>query len=155
MRVLYIAPSILPSRAANAVHVVMQCDALSREAGCQVTLLAQRSIRDAAALPRALESAFGTDLARVELRTVHGRTPRMASLRIAALLLPLISRLPDFEVVLSRNLYASWLLAIILKRPLLFETHQLETGFRKRMQRAIMRSARVTTIDERIGNTKA
>ncbi|MCB1959398.1 MAG: glycosyltransferase family 4 protein [Rhodocyclaceae bacterium] len=143
---LYIAPSILPSRAANAVHVVMQCDALSREAGCQVTLLAQRSIRDAAALPRALESAFGTDLARVELRTVHGRTPRMASLRIAALLLPLISRLPDFEVVLSRNLYASWLLAIILKRPLLFETHQLETGFRKRMQRAIMRSARVTTI---------
>ncbi|MEZ5628488.1 MAG: glycosyltransferase family 4 protein, partial [Rhodocyclaceae bacterium] len=28
----------------------------------------------------------------------------------------------------------------------LFETHQLETGFRKRMQRAIMRSARVTTV---------
>lgn len=143
---LYIAPSILPSRAANAVHVVMQCDALSREAGCQVTLLAQRSIRDAADLPRALEAAFGTALAKVELRTLHGRTPRMASLRIAALLLPLLSRLPDFEIVLSRNLYASWLLAIILKRSLLFETHQLETGFRKRMQRAIMCSTRVTTV---------
>lgn len=124
----------------------MQCDALSREAGCELTLLAQRSIRDASDLPGALEAAFGTSLANVELRTIHGRTSRMASLRIAALLLPLVPRLSRFEIILSRNLYASWLLAVILKRPLLFETHQLETGFRKRMQRAIIRAAHVTTI---------
>lgn len=146
VKFLYVSPSILPSRAANAVHVVMQCEALTQLPQCEVTLLAQRSVRNAAHLPAALSAAFGTSLASLRLKTVSSDTQRMTSLRIAGFMLTLGTELFRFDAILSRNLYASWILAVLLKRPLLFETHQLESGFRKCLQRSTMLQSRVTTI---------
>jgi hypothetical protein len=43
-------------------------------------------------------------------------------------------------------LYAAFYWAVLRRQPLLFETHQLETGFKKWMQRSIMSKAWVTTV---------
>jgi len=48
--------------------------------------------------------------------------------------------------VLSRNLYAAYALAVLARRPMIFETHQLEIGARKAMQRAIITCPWVTTV---------
>lgn len=145
MKLLYVAPSILPSRAANAVHVVMQCQALADQPDCDLVLVAQRSVAEEE-LADALGDAFGTKLERASLQTVFGNSARLSSLRIAVRMLLLGKGLLAFDAILSRNLYASWVLAVVLKRSLLFETHQLESGFRKRMQRSIMSRSWVTTI---------
>ena len=50
------------------------------------------------------------------------------------------------EMVISRNLYYSFFHAIILRKPLVFETHQIEYGFRKGMQKLIMTRSWVKTI---------
>ena len=46
----------------------------------------------------------------------------------------------------SRNLYAAFALAVLQRRALIFETHQLERGPRKALQRAIMTCPWVITV---------
>lgn len=145
MRVHYISPSVLPSRAANAVHVVMQCDALAR-AGTEITLYAKRQDPDEAFLPNLLEKAYGVDASGWRMVTHYSPVSRADNLRIAANALSNIWRGHTPDVVLSRNLYAAYVLAVLQRHPLIFETHQLEYGIRKVMQRAIMSCPWVTTV---------
>lgn len=145
MRFTYISPSVLPSRAANSLHVVLQCDALAR-AGAELTLYARRTMRDKNALTPALAEAYGVDAAGWRVVSYHSRLNRAATLRTAALAVRDIDRRPTPDVVLSRNLYAAFFLAVLKRRPLIFETHQLERGFRLQMQRAIMTRPWVTTV---------
>lgn len=141
----YISPSTLPSRAANSVHVVWQCEALCR-AGAQVNLYAKRSMPDPGELAAALKSAYGVEHRSLQLDTVYSASARGDNLRIARHAVSAIRRSGRESPVLSRNLYAAFALAVLHRRPLLFETHQLEAGFRKWMQFAVMRCPWVTTI---------
>lgn len=141
----YVSPSVLPSRSANSVHVMLQCDGL-RRAGAAVTLYARRSIADEGVLGAAIEQAYGIERGTLGLVTCHARSHRGDSMRIAAMALRRLLALPASTLVLSRNLYASYVLAVLARRPLLFETHQLEIGVRKMLQRQIMRSPRVVTV---------
>ncbi len=145
MRFHYISPSTLPSRAANSVHVVWQCDGLCRS-GAEVTLYAKRATPDARQLVAELRSVYGVDHPALRLDTVYSTSRRGDNLRIAHHAVRKISRAGRSDAILSRNLYAAFMLAVVRKIPLLFETHQLETGFRKGMQRTIMRCPWVTTI---------
>lgn len=141
----YISPSLLPSRSANSVHVMLQCDGLVR-AGTEVSLYAKRTVPDAAELPGALNKAYGVDARRLRLHTYYSRSTRADTLRIAALSAWHVARRPRTEAVLSRNLYAAYVLGVLCRRPMLFETHQLESGPRKRLQRAIMSRPWITTV---------
>lgn len=145
MRFHYISPSTLPSRSANSVHVAWQCDGLSR-AGADVTLFAKRAMQNQVALPEALREAYGVDSSAMRLVTCYSATSRGDNLRIAALALSAMRQGPSPEAILSRNLYAAFVLAVLKKTPLLFETHQLEVGVRKLMQRAVMTRPWVTTV---------
>lgn len=145
MRFTYISPSVLPSRSANSVHVVWQCDALAR-AGAEVTLYARRSVADPNALVPAIESAYGVDAAGWRLVSYHGRINRAETARTAALAVTDMARHPRPDVILSRNLYAAFFLAVLEHRPLIFEMHQTERGFRLEMQRAIMSRPWVATV---------
>ncbi len=145
MRFHYISPSNLPSKAANAVHVMQQCAALAA-VGVEVTLYAKRTMADVLELPVALESAYGIDVRDWRLKTCFSQSKRADTLRIAFLALTSIWRNERPDVVLSRNLYASYMLAVLQRRPLLFETHQLEYGYRALMQRAVMTRPWVTTV---------
>ncbi len=145
MKFTYISPSVLPSRAANSVHVVMQCDALIR-AGADLTLYAKRNIiENDMFLPAILES-YGVDLSKGRVVSYWSRFSRGINIWIAAIALWDLFRKPWPDVILSRNLYASYVIGVIFRRPLLFETHQLEIGIRKFMQRAIMTRQRIITV---------
>jgi len=145
MRVHYISPSTLPSRTANSVHVVWQCDGLVR-AGASVTLYAKRSVEDAAELPQALEAAYGIDARRLTLATFFSRHAKADSLRIAAMAVKHLRLVGSDAVIVSRNLYASFVLGVIQRRPLVFETHQLEQGIRRTLQRALVTRPWVSTV---------
>lgn len=145
MRFHYISPSTLPSRAANSVHVVWQCDGLHR-VGAEVTLYAKRAMHDPGLMTQALEAAYGISSSALHLETVYNPSGGADNFRIAYHAVRQIRRIGRSDAVLSRNLYAAFVLAVLYKIPLLFETHQLETGFRKWMQKLIVRCPLVTTI---------
>ena len=141
----YISPSTLPSRAANSVHVVFQCDGLAR-VGAEVTLYAKRTMPEDLQLETELSSVYGVAHPALHLDTVYSSSRRGNSLRIACHAVPKIRRAGRADAILSRNLYATFSLAVLHRVPLLFETHQLETGIKKWMQRTIMCCPWVTTI---------
>ena len=145
MRFHYISPSTLLSRAANSVHAVWQCNGLCR-AGADVTLYAKRAMPEAQQLSVELRGAYGVEHPALRLETVYSPSRRGDNLRIAVHAVRLIRRAGRSDAILSRNLYAAFALAVLYKRPLLFETHQLETGLRKWMQYKVMRCPWVTTI---------
>jgi len=144
VKFVYISPSVLPSRAANSVHVVMQCDALSR-AGAELTLYACSASTEYEKLLPAIHASYGVDLNQVRIVS-FSKGKRGVNFRIAALALWDLFRRPWPDVILSRNLYASYVIGVILRRPHMFETHQLENGIRKLMQRAIILCSRVMTV---------
>ena len=142
----YISPSVLPSRTANSAHVVLQCNGFAA-AGADVTLVAKRSVDRADALPAAVESAYGVPAGSFRFDTVSNRWSRGDNLRIAA---HALSRLrtasPVPDVVLSRNLYAAYVLGAVQRRDIIFETHQIETGLRGYLQRALLTRPNVLTV---------
>ena len=145
MKIFYISPSLLPSRSANSVHVTMQCHALIKH-GVDVSLFARRSIVDSDMLPAAIERQYGVNIKKLRLFTFHSYFSAATSIRIAMNCLFHLTFNSWPDVILSRNLYASFIIAILLRRPIIFETHQLEMGFRKHLQRALILSNHVATI---------
>ncbi len=143
-RLHYISPSLLPSQSANSVHVMLQCDGLAR-AGADISLYAKRMLSDVAELPAALQRTYGVNTSNWQLVTFHSDSSRADTLRIALMAARPVLRAPRNQPVLSRNLYAAWILAAA-RRPILFETHQLEYGVRKLMQRWIMTRPWVQTV---------
>jgi glycosyltransferase involved in cell wall biosynthesis len=136
---------LLPSRTANAVHVVLQCDALAR-LGNSVNLYCKRTVREPAALLQALREGYGMDVTATRIVSYFSPGARADNIRIAWMALRRLRFGRKAGVILSRNLYASFALAVLCRRPLLFETHQLELGWRKTLQRAIMTRPWVITI---------
>lgn len=144
--VFYISPSVLPSRAANAVHVVHQCAGFA-QAGAAVTLVAKRNMPDPAALPGAIADTYGVPAGTFRTESFFSQGGRGDNLKIAALALRRLAAARSRPgLVLSRNLYAAWVLAVLRRWPLVFETHQLETGARKALQRAVMTRPNVVTV---------
>ena len=145
MKFHYISPSTLPSRTANSIHVVWQCDALVRS-GADVTLYAKRSIPEVELLPAALETSYGIKGSSLRLVSYFSSSSRADSLRIAAMAMGSVRHATAQDIVLSRNLYAAFAAGVLQRRPLIFETHQLELGARKVMQRLIMTRPWITTV---------
>lgn len=151
MRLAYISPSVLPSRSANSVHVVQQCDALGK-LGIDVTLFAKRFDKTAD-LRADLRHSYGVELERVTLSTVYTRWSRANNITIAVHAILRIMIGGRFDAVLSRNLFASFLLAFVSRVPLIIEVHQIERGFRGCLQRMACRRGGVTivVISEQLG----
>ena len=145
MKFAYISPSTLPSRSANSVHVIMQCSALMRCTD-EIVLYAKRTVAKKDSLADALASAYGESLTSVRLVTFWSRLDYGNNLRIAMIAIYDLLRNEWPDIILSRNLYASLIIAVFFRKPILFETHQLELGFRKTMQRLIMNKPWVVTV---------
>ncbi len=145
MKVSYISPSSIPSKTANSVHVIMQCHALMK-VGMDVRLYANRTIPDNKDLRSSLLSCYGINLKNIQIKTFFTRFNKGVNILIALYSLwhLFTNKWPD--VILSRNLYASFIIAVILRRPLFFETHQLELGWRKIIQKEIMSCQKVITV---------
>ena len=144
MIIHYISPSILPSRSANAVHVAKQCDALAKCCD-EVRCYARRSISASAAADQRIKVEYGLTSPNLIWKTHFFPYSRATNLVIAlhACLMILIAKQ---GYVLSRNLYASFIWGVLFSRKLVFETHQLEPGIGRWMQRKLIRRSNVTTI---------
>ena len=149
MKICYIAPSVMPSRTANSIHVARMCEALAK-LGHEPTLIFRRSVLQERGLQKTLEDYYGVDLGPVRLVSSHGRSRRATVLRIAWLAVRwqvagwLSGDVPD--LIISRNLYASFIMGVVFKRRLVFETHQVQRGIRGALQRAILRRRWITTV---------
>ena len=121
-----------------------QCNGLV-QAGAKITLYAKRALPHSSELTSDLQKNYGVDTRNWELITFHSEISQANTLRIALMAVSPILRAPRCEIVISRNLHAAWLLSTA-RRPMLFETHQLEYGIRKSMQRWIMTRPWVRTI---------
>lgn len=144
MEVHYISPSLIPSRSANSVHVVHQARALV-DSGARVTLYACRSVRSVSDLPNAITACYGVNTQGIRLSTSYASTLHAVNWRIAMFAVPGVIRAAP-KVVISRNLYAAYLLAVIARRPLIYEVHDVESGVRGLLQREILRQPRVRTV---------
>ena len=141
----YVSPSLLPSRTANAVHVVHQCEALGR-LGVAVDLYARR----ASAAPREAEEdvrrTYGVELSNVRLRTFRARSIGFATnLGIAGLAALRVRRRPG-HFIHCRNLYAAYWFGIARSMPLIYETHHIELGSRAALQRSVLAAKGVVTV---------
>jgi len=50
------------------------------------------------------------------------------------------------QAIIARNLYASLLFGVLLRREVIYETHSPEYGFRKRVQRWLLNSSKIHTV---------
>jgi glycosyltransferase involved in cell wall biosynthesis len=123
----------------------MQCDALKQQTD-ELVLYAKRTLPEIEKLQSVMDSTYGQKLREVRLVTFWSRFNHGDNLRIALLSIWDLLKNEWPDVIMSRNLYASFVIAVILRRPILFETHQLEHGFRKRFQRIIMLKPWVITV---------
>lgn len=135
--VLYVSPSTLPSRAANAVHVVQQCEGFSQN-GATVELLARRNSGSAAALHAEIVKSYDVAFTRVRLNTITFPSSRGAIMALAAMgIRRAVALRGSRPLILSRNLYASYALARA-GIPHLYETHQLGLGRLKGLEHFIL-----------------
>lgn len=123
----------------------MQIDGL-RQCGVKVILYAQRMVRDPLKLDACLRQAFGADLPNVVKVTGWSWLPLAANLQIALQAVSHLLWQPRTTPILSRNLYAAFLLGVVMGRPLIFETHQLENGWRRYLQGRLLGSHHIITV---------
>ena len=125
------------------------CEGLS-QLGHRVTLFFFRKIPSKENFRREIKDAYGSSLADVHLVPVHSLITKGYSMQIAlcaflSILKRLVSsRLPD--VVISRNLYGTYLMRPFLGQRLLFETHRPEFGIRKAIQKAVLKDATIKKV---------
>lgn len=143
-RLHYISPSLIPSSSANSVHVLQQCHAFW-DVGVDISLYAKRSIFCVYKLPSEIQRCYGIDVKSWHLFTFHSFFSCADTLLIAVLAIGPVLLASHNDIVLSRNLYAAWLLSIF-RRPILFETHQLEYGIRKFIQKWVITRPCVRTV---------
>lgn len=147
MRFLYISPSILPSRTANSVHVVNQCAALGAS-GVDVTLLAKRLIKNKQSFDVEMRTMYGDNIVNSGCKfvTFYNQSTVAVNVRIALLAVYHLIFSKKYDVILSRNLYAAFIIGILLHRSIIFETHQLESGFRRKIQRLLLLSKHIKLV---------
>lgn len=143
-KIHYISPSLIPSRAANAVHVVHQCNGFSK-IGLDVVLYAKRTIKHREILKKRVEEIYGIDASHWDVVTYYSKFSIADTLRIALMAMIHLIAIPKTDLIITRNLYAAFMLSII-KKSILFETHQLEYGVRKYIQQFIIQRSRTRTI---------
>lgn len=136
VKVLYISPSTLPSRTANAVHVVHQCEGFSQN-GVRTELVARRSSGRRNSVRTEVLQAYNVTFTNVTLNTV--RFWNRGSITALALLGFMRARAlrQAHPLIVSRNLYASYALARAAI-PHFYETHQLGMGPAKPLEKYVL-----------------
>lgn len=146
---VYVSPSILPSRSANSIHVINQCNALAKKTdSIHLYFATQDKQLDASNLNK----FYGVQLhSNIELHPVYISNTFAVQLRIAfrALLSLINSR---NKTVISRNFYFSFILTLFCVVHV-HECHGLETQkIKKFIQNKILRRNRVVVISEKLAD---
>lgn len=133
MKLCYISDSIIPSRAANSIHVMRMCDAYA-SLGHQVTLMAPRwGLEDAG-----VDDIYAYYGVRHPFAIRHVYAPQWTRYKTAfyAVLMPTIAAALRPDLIHTRMLAVAWGLTRFLRRDVLLETHQPWTD--KQRQQAML-----------------
>lgn len=134
--ITYISPSILPSRAANSIHVINQCNALAKEAisldlfvATTLTKLSNEDIR----------LHYGIDLhPNINLIPIHLKFNFAVQVQIAVFfILHYLYHFGPTKITISRNFYASFFLTL-LGRSHIYECHGIERSKLKSLLQIII-----------------
>jgi len=143
---IYISPSIFPSKAANSTHVVLQVDALANLYDQVLVIgMAARGLSKPSEIQDKLKEAYGVSLENVNFALCRSMFGFAENLTIALFSIRFLLFLKDYRVV-TRNIYAAFLGLIFIKQGFLYETHTVETGFRAIIQRILLHSKRIQVI---------
>jgi len=141
--ILYIAPSKVPTKAANNVNILHQCYSFSN-LGYACKLYAATEIPNNAEIVSNIKTSFFIDLSKVDFCLLKYPFSRGHALAIAVYFF-----LKNFvngelnKAIYSRNLYASYGLSFFKKTRHCYEAHLMESGFRAVLFRRIARSKNV------------
>ena len=142
----YISPSILPSRSANSVHVMKQCDALANISTEKIIyVFAKRSIRSKSFFLETLVDKYNIKSKNIRFITYYSKFDFFYNGIISILFLFNYFILKP-KYIISRNLYSSFIFSKLFKQKTIFEIHTLENGFRKKLQTCIIRSPNIHII---------
>ncbi len=143
MQILYISPSTIPSRAANSIHVINQCDALSLDN--EVTLICHTNFLVKNDIYKFVRESFQLSFKKVKLITLP-KYFRFGINFFIGLIAVFNANKSEFDLIISRNLYASFIFSNLLKKRTIYEIHLLEFGFRKFIQSQALKSRYIKTI---------
>jgi glycosyltransferase involved in cell wall biosynthesis len=146
--VLYISPSILPSRSANSIHVVNMCEALSQLRYRVILLSAAKKY------PFNYKKVFGKyyGVCSKNIRVVSYYSMLYKGVEIGIALRSLITffivciKGDKPAAIISRNIYAALLLGVLFRQRIIYESHCPEYGFRKQLQRWLISSSKICTV---------
>src|SRR5690554_5934349 len=125
LRIIYLSRSMLPSRAANSVHVMKMCRALARN-GHDVTLVASKARQCPA---ESIYGYYGVEPV-FKLAALGGRSDRVPGLLlylINCLLYLRKEQKPD--IIYGRDIFTLFPASSILKVPFFYEAHKPPTTF--------------------------
>lgn len=121
MKIVYVSNAALPSREANSIHVMQMARSLAT-IGHGVVLLAPDR-KDVERTADDIWSFYGVERS-FDVQKLHCRKS-VVGWFLYGLRAALRARKLGADLVYSRNLYASWWVACVLKLPLVWELHEL------------------------------
>jgi len=148
MDVVYLSPSDMPSRTANSVHVIRMVEAFCQN-GSDVSLYVNRTVNENPEnLHNLLEKYYGVKLPSVRIYSIKLWFKSAATLQLAIYSVISLTRYVFSKkcLVLSRNLYAAYILSFFMDARLIFETHQVEMGFRRHLQHRLLKKINVRSV---------
>lgn len=141
---IYVSPSTVPSLTANAVHVLLQANALKNQYG-SISLFCRRKAWTGD-LNAIISNKYGVDFELNQISSLYYPFNRSSTIAIAVYaVLALLFKSKNFSVI-SRNLYFSFIWTVLLRRAAVYETHQVESKFGALMQKAVLNNKRTHTI---------
>ena len=148
LNVHYISPSTFPSKAANSVHVIHQVFALSK-LNLKIHLYGAKNIpKSNKEIKSRLEKEYGVNLDDTRLNLIPVLIKRGINLQIAIFSIVKLALLSfsSSNKIYSRNLYAAFFFNSILRRKIVFETHQIEQGINGVFQKHILSSKKAKVV---------
>lgn len=148
-RIIYVSPSTIPSRSANSIHVLNQCNALANYCNYVISFGASKNKRRG---HKYIEDFYGIKIQQnLKIRQIYVRSNKALQLQIAfvAMYYILVKRRTN-DLIISRNFYMSLFLTALGFRHI-YETHGPEISSIKQMiQNFIMKRNKVVCISKQL-----
>tara|TARA_B100000242_G_scaffold294391_1_gene277100 strand:+ start:14928 stop:16043 length:1116 start_codon:yes stop_codon:yes gene_type:complete len=133
----------MPSRTANSIHVINQCIGFC-QAGYEVTLY---SIRHKKSTKESdIKKYYGVKNKKLTISSLYTFISIGLNIINTLYFLGNIKKIKNNDLIISRNLYASFVINIFLRKKSIYETHQLELGFKGFLQKLILNSSISKTV---------
>jgi len=149
MKIYYISPSTIPSRSANSIHVVNMVEGLT-QLNFEVSLFLHSNSLDSNSCHQEIANYYGVSNNNIKAFAYTNTSKKGIELGIALkafnILVKDVLNKTSPKHIISRNLYAAFLFALVLRKKIIYETHSPEKGLRGLMQKLIVSSKLVKTI---------